>query len=111
MAECDRAGCFNFKSYLRDFVTLDAFINIKGTFPFMACAARFPLSHVLHSVMVFVSKIEDRVMTGFAIIFNSGLFEMLTVAEYHCAEICSFEGYILDVNRKGIRRKKQRHNG
>ena len=99
VTESNRSRCFYLHSYIRNFVTLDAIVETECSLAVMADAAGLAFFHLRHVVTGLVSEIENGIMAGLAVIFDTLLFEMLAVVEYYLAEISNLKGDILDVNR------------
>ncbi len=104
MAEDHRPRFFYFNSDVRNLVTFDALLNIKGFFPVVAGAAGFAIPHIRHVVTDSFFDVENGVMTGLAVIFNSFLPDMVVVIECYFAEMSYLEGDIFYVNPISIRK-------
>jgi hypothetical protein len=95
---------FYFNNDVRNFVTFDALLDIKGFFPVVAGAAGLAVPHIRHVVTGSFLDVENGVVTGLAVIFNSLLPKMVVMIEGYLAEISYFEGNIFYVNPISMRK-------
>jgi hypothetical protein len=108
VTESYRSRFFHFDAYIRDFMTLDAILQIGGPLAVVASAAGLAFFHISHGVSVLTPEVENGVMAGLAVIFYTLLFEVLVVVEYDLAEIGYLECDIFDVDRIGERANEDR---
>jgi hypothetical protein len=96
--EYHRSRFFYFDADIRHFVTLDAFLQIKGPFAVVAGAAGLAFFHISHGVAFLDPEVVNGIMARLAVIFYTLLLEVLVVVEYHLAEMGYLECDILDVD-------------
>ena len=109
VTENHRSRFFYFHADIRDFMTLDAILQIGGPLAVVASAAGLAFFHIGHGVTVALApEVENGIMAGLAVIFYTLLFEVLVVVEYNLAEIGDLECDIFDVDRIGERANEDR---
>jgi len=108
VTERHRPRFSDFHADVRDFVTLDAILQIGGPLAIVARSTGLAFFHIGHSVTGLAPQIENGIMAGLAVIFNALLFEMLIMVEYDLAEVGDPECDILDVDGIGERANEDR---
>jgi hypothetical protein len=109
VAECHRPRFFDFDADIRDFMTLDAILQIGGPLAVVARAAGLAFFHIGHGVtFVFAPEVVNGIVAGLAVIFYSFLFEVLVVVEYDRAEMGDLERDIFDIDCIGERANEDR---
>jgi hypothetical protein len=100
---------FHLKGNIRNFMTLDTILEVKGPFAVMAGAAGLAFFHICHGVTALASEIENGIMTCLAVILDAPLLEVIVVAEYDLAEVGYLHGDIFYVNRISEGTSENRH--
>lgn len=109
VSEFYRSRFFYLEVYIRNFVTLDAVLEIESPLAVMAGAAGLAFFHICHGVTSLASEIEYGIMTCLAVILDALLFEVLIVAEYNLAEVGYLHGDIFYVDRISEGAYENRH--
>jgi hypothetical protein len=98
VAEDDMPRFFYSKSYIKNFMTFIAILDVKRFFPVVTKAAGFPLFHVCHGVICLFLDVKDGIVASLAIIVvDAFLADMKIMIEFYLAVITAAKSDIFNV--------------